>query len=92
MKNEALIELRTFMKRHNLNQKQLADRIFVPQNRISQICSQKRRFTAETDLKLCKVFNLKEMHFINLQTKFENQKAKEKYSNQLDKIICVSSN
>ncbi|MFI3241108.1 MAG: HigA family addiction module antitoxin [Alphaproteobacteria bacterium] len=87
--NPALIELKKLMKKHNLNQHQIAFRIFVPASRISQILKAERRFTLETDLKLCTLFGLRPLYFFNMQIQYELTQAKDKYKETLQKIIVV---
>ncbi|MFI3241081.1 MAG: helix-turn-helix domain-containing protein [Alphaproteobacteria bacterium] len=85
--NPAVTELKKLTKEYNISQVELSKRAFIPQNRISDLLYQKRRFTLESDLKLCKVFNLNPTYFLNLQQEFELKNAQNKYKNLLGKII-----
>ncbi|MFI3241053.1 MAG: helix-turn-helix domain-containing protein [Alphaproteobacteria bacterium] len=87
IKNPALIELMKLMKQHNINQHQMAFRVNLPTSRISQLITEKRRFTIETDIKLCKLFSLSPLYFFNLQTQYELTQSQIKYKSAITKII-----
>ncbi|MFI3241100.1 MAG: hypothetical protein R3Y43_00870 [Alphaproteobacteria bacterium] len=89
MQNMAVVKLRELMLEYSLNQPQLALRVFIPQNRICEILKQKRRFSLETDIKLCKFFNLNFCYFLDLQREYELELACAKYKKDIDKIISV---
>ena len=60
-----------FMQPFKLSQNALAKALGVPQNRISDIISGKRRITADTDLRLCRFFGLTDGYFAGMQLDFE---------------------
>ncbi len=82
-------ELKVYMNNYNINQFQLSQRAFIPQARLSEILNNRRRFSPETDVKLCKVFNLKDGHFLMLQQEHEIILAQKKYNDALSKIISL---
>lgn len=59
-----------------LSQNFLARAIHVPANRIHAIVQGTRRVTADTDLRLCKFFQLSEGYFLRLQNAYETLAAK----------------
>lgn len=75
-----------FLKEIGMSQNQLADAIGVPRNRIHAIVKGMRSVTADTDLRLCKVFGLSEGYFLRLQNAFDTLKAKRKIAQLVAKI------
>ena len=59
----------------NLTQKQLADAIKVPFQRVNQIISGKRGMTPSTALRLAKYFDMSPGFWLNLQMKVDLQTA-----------------
>lgn len=85
--NRALAELKKLITKHKINPNTLSLRAKIPQPRLSEILRNRRRFTPETDLKLCTVFGIKSGFFINLQTKHELELASVKYKDILKTLI-----
>ncbi|MDD4555960.1 MAG: HigA family addiction module antitoxin [Alphaproteobacteria bacterium] len=86
MQNKALSELKNLMEEYEINLSQLALGIKVQAIRISEILNNKRRITADSDLRLCKFFKLKEGYFLNLQTTYDLALTKEKIADKLKEI------
>lgn len=76
-----------FLTELGLSQNQLAHAIDVPPNRIHAVVKGTRTVTADTDLRLCKFFDLSEGYFLRLQNAYDMLEAKRKISPLLSKII-----
>ncbi len=70
----------------NLTQKELADAIQVPYQRINEIVSGKRGVTPSTALRLAKFFGMSADFWLNLQIKFDLFFAQKKEETILKKI------
>ncbi len=70
----------------NLTQKQLADSIQVPYQRINEIVSGKRGVTPSTALRLAKYFGTSPDFWLNLQIKFDLYSAQQKEKGVLTRI------
>ncbi|MCB1531329.1 MAG: HigA family addiction module antidote protein [Alphaproteobacteria bacterium] len=68
LKEEFLMEL-------GLSQNALAQAIDVPPNRINEIVRGRRGITADTDLRLCRFFNLSEGYWLRLQNTYDLMEA-----------------
>lgn len=64
----------------NLTQRELADSIQVPYQRINEIVSGKRGITPSTALRLAKYFGMSADFWLNLQMKFDLYTAQKKES------------
>jgi addiction module HigA family antidote len=71
----------------NISQNQLAKAINVPSGRISQVINNKRKVTADTDLRLCKFFRLSEGYFLRLQSSYDIMEVKRNNKNEIMNII-----
>lgn len=60
-----------FLNPLGISQNALAKAIKVPPNRIHAIVKGDRGITANTDLRLCKFFNLSDGYFLRLQNDYE---------------------
>jgi antitoxin HigA-1 len=60
-----------FLDEINLSQNALAAALHVPANRILDIIRGRRSITTDTDLRLCKFFDLTEGYFLRLQLSYE---------------------
>ena len=63
--------LEEFLKPMGLTQRQLADRIHVPYQRVNEIVHGKRGVTPQTALRLAKFFNNSADFWMNLQLRWE---------------------
>lgn len=79
LKEEFLGEIR-------ISQNQLAHAISVPPNRIHAIVKGTRDITADTDLRLCKFFDLSEGYFLRLQNAHDTMEAKRRIATKVARI------
>ncbi|MDR1361568.1 MAG: HigA family addiction module antidote protein [Rickettsiales bacterium] len=79
-----------WIKPYNLSANALARAVGVAPNRIIDIINGKRGISIDTDLRLCKYFNLKDGHFIFVQHQIEQDEVKRKISKKLDKIVITT--
>ena len=75
-----------FLNEVGMSQNQLGHAIGVPPNRIHAIVNGTRDITADTDLRLCKFFNLSEGYFLRLQNSYDTMEAKRTISASVAKI------
>jgi antitoxin HigA-1 len=71
-----LILKQEFLDPMGLSQNRLARAIGVPGNRIHAIVNGGRSITADTDLRLCRLFRLSEGYFLRLQNAYDTLEAK----------------
>jgi len=76
-----------YMEPHNLSQNALARAISVSPRRITDIVNGRRSITADTDLRLTRLFGLSEGYFLRLQEHIETTMIKQKISAELEHII-----
>ena len=65
----------------------LAKSIGVPAQRIGDIISGKRGISADTDLRLCRLFGLSDGWWLRLQASYDTTVAKRKMAGELAKIV-----
>ena len=75
-----------FLNAIGLSQNQLAQAIGVPGNRIHAIVNGTRDISADTDLRLCKFFDLSEGYFLRLQNAHDTMEAKRRNASEVAKI------
>ncbi len=75
----------------SLTQKELADSIQVPYQRINEIVSGKRGVTPSTALRLAKYFGMSADFWLNLQIKFDLYLAQKKEKQILGRIRQMSN-
>ena len=63
--------LEEFLKPLNLTQTELATRISVPLNRVNEIVKGKRGITADTALRLARLFGMDPQFWLNLQAAWD---------------------
>ena len=80
------ILLEEFLKPLGMTQKDLANAIHVPYQRINEIINKKRGITPSTALRLAKFFGTSEDFWLNLQLRWSLYNAKKK-ENEILKII-----
>jgi antitoxin HigA-1 len=78
--------LMEFLEPMGLTQKELADSIYVPYQRINEIVNGKRGITPSTALRLAKFFNVSSDFWLNLQTRWDLYYANESEASIVDKI------
>src|SRR6266478_5695526 len=69
-----------FLNEIGMSQNQLAEAIGVPRNRIHAIVNGTRDITANTDLRLCRFFELSEGYFLRLQNAYDMLQARRRIS------------
>lgn len=70
----------------NLTQRELADAIHVPYQRINELINKKRGVTPSTALRLSKFFGVSPDFWLNLQMRFELYKAQNKEKTDIESI------
>ena len=81
------ILLEEFLQPLGISQYRLAKDIKVPARRINEIVHGKRAITADTALRLGKFFNMSPQFWMNLQTRYDLEKAEDKLKQILDKDV-----
>ena len=79
-----------FMVPYHLSAYRLAKEIDVPVSRIQDILHDRRKITAETSIKLGKLFGLSENYFLNLQTDIDIREAKLALGSSVNKITPLT--
>ena len=69
-----------------LSAKQLADILEVPPNRLYQILAGKRSMTADTALRLSRYFGMSADFWMNLQSAYELDRARQEVGKAIDRI------
>ena len=80
-----------FLSEIGMSQNRLAHLIGVPPNRIHAIVSGSRSVTADTDLRLCRLFGLSEGYFLRLQNSYDTLEAKRRLKSVLGRIKPIRS-
>ena len=78
-----------FMQPLGLTNYRLAKEIGVSAQRIGEILQGKRAITADTDLRLCRVFGLSDGWWLKLQADYDVKIAREKLGKELAKITPI---
>ena len=81
---EMLIE--EFLNPMQITQKELADAIHVPYQRVNELINQKRGVTPSTALRLGKFFGVSADFWLNLQMRCDLYKAKQQEQSELETI------
>jgi addiction module HigA family antidote len=81
--------LEEFLKPMNLTQRDLADGIHVPYQRVNEIINGKRGITPSTALRLAKFFGNSEGFWMNVQLRWDLYEARENEAKELSKIHPV---
>ena len=81
---EMLIE--EFLTPMGITQKELAQSIHVPYQRVNEIINKKRGITPSTALRLAKYFNMSEGFWMNVQLRWDLYKAKQSEKRELKTI------
>lgn len=79
-----------YMVPYSLSAYRLAKEIDVPVSRIQDILHDRRKITAETSIKLGKLFGLSENYFLNLQTDIDIREAKLALGSSVNKIVPLT--
>jgi len=78
--------LEEFLEPMGITQRQLADAIHVPYQRVNELVNKKRGITPSTALRLAKFFGMTADFWLNLQIRLDIYKAQEKESDSLAEI------
>ncbi len=82
---ETLLE--DFLLPMGITRYRLAKSIGVPQRRIDEICSGKRAITADTALRLARLFGTDSLSWLNLQSRYDLEVAGDLLAERLDRDI-----
>ncbi len=85
------ILLEEFLKPMEISQYRLAKDINVPPRRINEIVHEKRGISADTALRLSRFFGTSENFWINLQSRYDLQREKQKLKSRLEREVKVLS-
>ncbi|MGA9335299.1 MAG: HigA family addiction module antitoxin [Rudaea sp.] len=75
-----------FLLPSGMSQYRLAKEIGVPAQRIGEIVAGRRSITADTDLRLCRFYDLSDGWWLRLQAKYDTEIARSKLSAELKRI------
>ena len=78
-----------FLKEMEISQYRLAKGIAVPPRRINEIVQGKRAITADTALRLGKFFGMEAQFWMNLQSHYDLEVAKDAIAGKLDREVEV---
>ena len=78
-----------FLKAMGITQYRLAKGIGVPPRRINEIVQGKRGVTADTALRLGKFFGMEAQFWMNLQSHYDLEVAKDALASKLDREVEV---
>ena len=75
-----------FLLPMNISQRDLANAIHVPYQRVNELVNQKRGVTPSTALRLAKFFGMSADFWLNLQVRWDLSKAQSVEQNDIDSI------
>ena len=81
------ILLEEFLKPMSISQYRLAESIHVPARRINEIVLEKRGITADTALRLSRFFGNSAQFWMNLQTRYELESARDISASSIDQEV-----
>ena len=81
------ILLEEFLKPMGISQYRLAESIRVPARRINEIVLEKRGITADTALRLSRFFGNSAQFWMNLQTRYELESARDLSASSTDREV-----
>ena len=81
---EMLVE--EFLTPMHITQRELADAIHVPYQRVNELVNQKRGVTPSTALRLARFFGVSADFWLSLQVRWDLYKAQENEKTELDAI------
>jgi len=83
--------LRTeFLEPMNISQRELADAIHVPYQRVNELVNQKRGVTPSTALRLAKFFNVSADYWLNLQVRWDLYWTQQSEKDDIESISDVN--
>jgi addiction module HigA family antidote len=78
--------LEEFLTPMGMTQRELADAIQVPYQRVNELVNQRRGVTPSTALRLARFFNMSEDFWLNLQIRWDLYKAQQTEKDALNSI------
>ncbi len=81
------ILLEEFLQPMGISQYRLATDTSVPPRRINEIVHEKRAITADTALRLGRFFNMTPQFWMNLQSRYDLEKAEDKLADRLENEV-----
>jgi addiction module HigA family antidote len=78
-----------FLKPLNISQYRLAKDISVPPRRVNEIVHGKRSITADTALRLSRYFGLSERFWLNLQSRYDLEREKDRLKGRIEEEVKV---
>lgn len=78
--------LEEFLSPMNISQRELADAIHVPYQRVNELVNQKRGVTPSTALRLAKFFDVSADFWLNLQMRWDLYKVQQAEGRELESI------
>jgi len=78
--------LEEFLKPMNVTQRELADRIHMPYQRINEVINERRGITPSTALRLAKFFGMSAEFWLNLQLRWDLYHAQQAEQETLETI------
>ncbi len=78
--------LEEFLAPMEITQRELADAIHVPYQRVNELVNQKRGVTPSTALRLAKFFGMTADFWLNLQMRWDLYKARESEKTEIETI------
>ena len=83
------ILLEEFLKPMGISQYRVAKEINVSPRRINEIVHGKRSISADTALRLSRYFGLSERFWMNLQSRYDLEREKDRLAGRLEKEVQV---
>ena len=83
------ILLEEFLEPLEITQYRLAREISVPPRRINQIVRGQRAISADTSLRLSRYFGTSERFWLNLQTRYDLEVAKDRLGSRLQREVTA---
>ena len=83
------ILLEEFLRPLGISQYRLAKNVRVPPRRINEIVRGQRAITADTALRLARYFQTTERFWLNLQTRYDLEKEKDRLGDRLEREVLV---
>ncbi len=83
--------LQEFLAPMGISQRELADKIHVPYQRVNELVNQKRGMTPSTALRLAKFFGVSEDFWMNLQLRWDLYNAKRREGKALKSIKPIEA-
>lgn len=84
-----IVLAKDFLEAMHISQYRLAKGISVPPRRINEIVQGKRAITADTALRLGKFFSVEAQFWMNLQSHYDLEVAKDAIAGKLDREVEV---